>query len=191
MMAHYRRINGEKCYLSPCSLQDAEKWTEWLNDNDVTLPLGDEVYFPTSLEKVQDDIRQIVNRQDHVFTIVDCETETAIGRCLYFGLDMVNRSSMMGIFIGEKTFWNRSYGQEATCLLLDYGFNLLNLHSVMLGVFSFNERAIWAYRKVGFKEIGRRREARVIAGKRYDVLFMDILEDEFRALHGPSTIARI
>ena len=51
----------------------------------------------------------------------------------------------------------------------------------MLGAFAFNERAIHSYQKVGFKEIGRRREARLIAGKAWDVVMMDILEDEFRA----------
>jgi RimJ/RimL family protein N-acetyltransferase len=36
---------------------------------------------------------------------------------------------------------------------------------------------------VGFKEIGRRREGRIIGGKKYDVVFMDILAEEFRTLY--------
>ncbi len=70
-------------------------------------------------------------------------------------------------------------GQEAIRLLLDYAFNLLNLNSVMLGTFAFNERTIACYRKVGFREIGRRRQARIIAGKAYDAVLMDILAEEF------------
>ena len=38
----------------------------------------------------------------------------------------------------------------------------------MLTVFSFNEPAIACYKKVGFKEIGRRREAYFKNNKRYD-----------------------
>ena len=71
-----------------------------------------------------------------------------------------------------------------------YLFNLLNLHSVMPGVFAFNGRAIRAYRRVGFKEIRRRREARWIGGKAYDVVFMDILEDMFCREY-PSQITRV
>jgi RimJ/RimL family protein N-acetyltransferase len=183
-MPYYRKISGEKCYLSPCCLEDAGKWAEWLNDMDVSLPLGDEAYSNCSFEKMQEDARAIAGGHDTIFTIVDLATDAPIGRCLLFGVDGVNRSAEIGIFIGEKSCWGRGYGQEATRLLLEYGFDLLNLHSVMLGVFSFNERAIQAYHKVGFKEIGRRREARIIAGKMYDVVFMDILEDEFRTLHG-------
>jgi len=86
---------------------------------------------------------------------------------------------MLGIVIGEKGYWGKGYGQDAVRLLLDYGFNLLNLNSVMLGTFSFNQRAIHCYKKVGFKEIGRRRQARIIAGTAYDNVLMDILAEEF------------
>ena len=39
-------------------------------------------------------------------------------------------------------------------------------------------RAIRCYRKIGFKEIGRRRQAKVIQGKSYDIIYMDILAEE-------------
>jgi RimJ/RimL family protein N-acetyltransferase len=56
----------------------------------------------------------------------------------------------------------------------------------MLRVFSYNRRAIQAYRKVGFKEIGRRRQAQRIGGKAYDVVYMDCLASEFQG----STLSR-
>jgi RimJ/RimL family protein N-acetyltransferase len=51
----------------------------------------------------------------------------------------------------------------------------------MLGVFSFNERAIRSYRSLGFKEIGRRRQARIIGSKTYDGILMDMLAEEFES----------
>ena len=50
----------------------------------------------------------------------------------------------------------------------------------MLGVMSFNERAIACYKKVGFKEIGRRRQSYYLNGKYYDSVYMDILKEEFK-----------
>jgi len=102
---------------------------------------------------------------------------------MLFGMDQGDRRAMLGIVIGEKACWNKGYGQDATKLLLDYGFNLLNLNNIMLGVFSFNERAVNCYRKVGFKEIGRRRQARIIGGKKFDVILMDILAEEFESVY--------
>jgi RimJ/RimL family protein N-acetyltransferase len=88
---------------------------------------------------------------------------------------------MLGIVVGETAYWDRGYGQEAIRLLLDFAFNLLNLNSVMLGTFAFNERALACYRNVGFREIGRQRQARIIAGEKYDIVLMDILAEEFES----------
>ncbi len=192
-MTYYRKVVGELCYLSPCSPEDADHWACWLNDIEVALPLGDEAYTVYGLGKAERDLADITQSDGSlpVFTIVDLKTDAAIGRCLLFDVDALNRSAKVGIFIGEKDFWGRGIGQEAIRLLLDYGFNLLNLHSVMLGAFSFNVRAVEVYRKVGFQEIGLRRQARIVAGKAYDVVMMDMLEDEFRDRYGSALLRTI
>lgn len=153
--------------------------------------MGDEAYSQLSLERVREDLKGTILNNDHVFTIVNLVDNQPIGRILLFGLDLVNRSAMVGMFIGEKSLWGQGFGYDALKVILDYGFNLLNLHSIMLGVFAFNQRAIKFYTRIGFKEIGRRREARIIAGTKYDIVFMDILEDEFRLAHGASRIGKI
>ena len=64
-------------------------------------------------------------------------------------------------------------------LLLDYGFNVLNLNSIMLKVLSFNTRAIKSYKKCGFKEFGRRRQAIIFGDRKFDSIHMDILAEDF------------
>lgn len=54
----------------------------------------------------------------------------------------------------------------------------------MLRHFAFNAAGAACHRKVGFKEIGRRRGARFWAGARHDVVYMDLLAEEF----GPSRL---
>ena len=180
-MPHYKLLTGEKCYLSPLQAEDGVEWAKWFNDLDVTLPLGDEAYSFTGLEVHQEDVLQIMRERSPVFSIVRLDTDELIGRCLLFSVNRVDRSAMLGILIGEKACWNQGYGTEALILLLDYAFNLLNLNSVMLGVFAFNLRAAASYRKAGFREIGRRRQARIIGGQAHDVILMDMLAEEFNA----------
>ncbi|MBN1937701.1 MAG: GNAT family N-acetyltransferase [Anaerolineae bacterium] len=182
-MTFYKKLVGQKCYLSPCSVDDAVRWTQWDNNLEVSIPLGDEAYTPYSLAKMQDILNDIAKNQSHIFGIVDLETDELIGRCMLFNVNHVDRNAMLGIVIGEKTYWGQGYGQDAIRLLLDYGFNLLNLNSVMLGAFEFNVRAMHCYQKIGFKEIGRRRQARIIAGHKYDVVLMDILAEEFESAY--------
>jgi RimJ/RimL family protein N-acetyltransferase len=183
IMTHYKKLVGKKCYLSPCTPEDAEKWTEWDNDLEFAIPLGEEAYTLYSIDRTREIINSIIKKQDHVFSIIDLQTDELIGRCMLFNVDHVNRRARLGIGIGEKSYWNKGYGQEATRLLLDYGFNLLNLNNIMLGVFSYNERAINCYKKVGFKVIGRRRKAKIIGGEIFDEIFMDILAEEFESVH--------
>jgi len=179
---YFKKLIGRTCYLSPVSKESAESWTRWDNDLEVGIPLGSEPYTPTTLESTQENIESIIKEKIHGFDILEMDTDQLIGRCFLGSVDPVNRSARLGIVIGEKTHWDRGFGTEAIQLLLDYAFNILNLNSVNLGTYSFNERAIACYKKVGFKVIGRRREARIIGDKKYDALMLDILASEYESV---------
>jgi RimJ/RimL family protein N-acetyltransferase len=84
-----------------------------------------------------------------------------------------------GISIGDPADRGQGYGTEATRLLLDYAFTVLGVHNVWLDTPAYNTAAIRAYEKAGFREIGRRRGARVRAGRRHDIVLMDCLVTEF------------
>ncbi len=188
-MSRNKILCGEKCYLAPIQPEDAERWAVWFNDLDVTLPLGDEAYTLTGLEVERENVLESMRRHDLVFSILRLDSDELIGRCVLFSVNRTDRSAMLGIVIGEKSCWNQGYGSEALILLLDYAFNLLNLNSVMLGVFAFNQRAAASYRKVGFQEIGRRRQARIIGGQAHDAILMDMLAEEFRARYPSRALA--
>ena len=114
------------------------------------------------------------------FAIIENETNKIVGNCGIEKIDYINRTGILGIFIGVEEARNKGYGKESVKLLLDFGFNYLNLHSIELKVMSFNKRAIKCYEKCGFKEIGRRREAYFLNGKYHDVIEMDIIRREFK-----------
>ena len=62
---------------------------------------------------------------------------------------------------------------------LEFAFEDIKLHRVELDVYSFNQRAIYAYEKAGFKHEGVLRDA-VKDGETYaDVILMAILENEW------------
>ena len=65
--------------------------------------------------------------------------------------------------------------------MLDYAFVARGLHSVLLDVAAYNPGGIRAYEKAGFREIGRRREADMMGGKRWDVVYMQALASEFES----------
>jgi RimJ/RimL family protein N-acetyltransferase len=113
------------------------------------------------------------------FTIYERATGRPIGNCGLHEVDLANRRTVVGIMIGEPDARGRGYGTEAMRLLLDYAFNVLGMHSVMLTVFENNGAGRRCYEKVGFREVGRRRESRWNNERFWDEIHMDILATEF------------
>lgn len=176
-MKYFRKLVGEKCYLSPVSLDDVEKYTEWVND----LEIGQFVLFSAAILDINSERETLKKLMEHnsVFAIVEKDTNKVIGNCGLHDINEIHRRATFGIFIGEKTYWNQGIGAEATALILDYGFNILNLNNVTLEVVAYNQRATRCYEKVGFKKVGTRRHFVFMAGAYHDVFIYDILASEF------------
>jgi len=98
-----------------------------------------------------------------------------MGACGLHDISHLYRRCELGIFIGNKKFLGLGYGEDAIRQVVKYGFEYLNMRNIMLRVFEFNERAIACYKKVGFKEMGRRRQGIELERKTYDIVFMDLL----------------
>ena len=179
-MKYFKKLLGENIYLSPVSIEDVENYTKWMNDFETTDYIGrsSELYTIENERKFLENCSE--KKDDIILGIIKLDNDQLIGNCGLHKIDSVNRTATLGIFIGEKEERSKGYGAEAIKLLLDYGFNYLNLHEIQLDVMSFNERAIRCYEKAGFKQYGRRRESEYVNGKYYDRISMDILKSEFK-----------
>ena len=177
-MRYYKKLVGERIYLSPVNIEDAEKYVEWFSDFKMTDGIKKSSEIVT-VESEREWLENSLKNNNYNFAIVDLENDELIGNCGIMNINQKDRNAELGIFIGNEDKRNKGYGAEALRILLDYCFNYLNLNNVELGVMSFNERAIACYKKVGFKEYGRRRESYFLNGKYYDTIYMDILAKEF------------
>lgn len=175
-MIKFEKLKGKFVYLSPINIDDYKEYSDWVNDIDIAKYINQNIHLTYSQEK---DALGVLTKKSKIFGIHNREAKKLIGNCSIFDIDYISGTAKAGIFIGDKNFWNQGYGTEAFSLLIDYGFNILNLENIMIEVFDYNERALKSYKKIGFKEIGRRRNAHKIAGKRYDIIFLDIIYKDF------------
>ena len=173
---YFKKLVGKKCYLSPIDINDAGIYAEWLNDLEVTSNLT--LYGSVINTETERSFLERLSRE-HNYSIIDMGTDKLIGTCGFVEVDHLNQKAETGIFIGDRNYWNKGYGTESLRLLLDYGFRALNLHNVMLKAYAFNERAIKTYEKIGFKIIGKRREALKRGNEMFDDIYMDILPGDF------------
>jgi RimJ/RimL family protein N-acetyltransferase len=113
------------------------------------------------------------------YSIAELPDWRLIGFTTFSSLDPDNGSVLFHITIGERDAWGRGLGTEATELMLAHAFERLALHRVGLTVFSYNLRAIRAYKKAGFRVEGRLRDAIQRDGRYFDEVQMGILADEW------------
>lgn len=56
------------------------------------------------------------------------------------------------IFIGDKNYWGKGVAREASERIIEFGRDILNLHTIVLGVREDNVAAFRLYRSLGFRE---------------------------------------
>lgn len=180
-MQYFKKLIGDRIYLSPKGVSDEEieKFTEWMNDFQVTDYTGRSGQITTLVGEREYLESLAKSTEKRNFNIIELNENKLIGTLGLEHINWIERSAVLGIFIGEKDFRSNGYGTEAIRLLLEYGFQYLNLHSIRLDLLAINERAHKCYLKCGFKDAGRSREEIFLNGKYYDKLHMDILENEF------------
>jgi len=168
---------GDKVALGPIDRQHLPLLFQWLNDFEVAYTLSQ--MRPLTIESLENSYDSSSKAADRVqFAMYERSTMRPIGGINLH--DISGRAATLAIVIGEKDCWGKGYGTEATRLVLDYGFNTLGLHNIMLTVHGFNQRGILAYLRAGFREIGRRREVIHRDGRLHDLIYMDCLAEEFR-----------
>lgn len=174
-------IYGERIRLRHVEKEDLPRFVEWLNDPEVVQGLL--LYTPLSMAEEEEWFENMLKRPIEERPLCIDTKEGGewklLGNCGLFSIDWRNRSAELGIFIGDKSYWDQGYGSEALKLLLRHGFSTLNLNRIFLRVFEDNPRAIRAYEKTGFVHEGRQRQAEFHGGQFHDVLFMSVLRPEW------------
>jgi RimJ/RimL family protein N-acetyltransferase len=118
------------------------------------------------------------------FAIRTLEDDRLLGDITLSVINWGSREAFVGIAIGERGFWGQGYGTDAMQLILRYGFVELNLQRISLTVFEFNQRALRSYEKAGFQLEGRQRQFIQREGRRWDILYMGILCEEWMDNNG-------
>ena len=160
-------FEGEKVKLRSLELTDLDAMMEHWNKLDIRHNVGTAI--PHSRQEREEFIRNSWKLRSegkaHIFAIERIDTKEFLGHVSIYNQRNRARSADLGIMIYNKENWDKGYGTDAMRVILDFGFNYQNLHRIELSVYPSNKRAIHVYKKLGFKEVGRKREVRFMNGK--------------------------
>ena len=116
-----------------------------------------------------------------MFTIIDLKTNEAIGAAGLLYVNWINRSGDFSFYIGKDNLYidNEGIAKEATQLLINYGFNNLNLNKIWMELYEFDSQKIAFFQnKFNFKIDGTLRQNCFEDGKYWDSLIISKLKDD-------------
>lgn len=176
-------IAGKHIRLRAIERDDIPRFVRWMNDPDVIRFTSANTPFSAAMEEKW--FERQLDRSINQGQILAIETQMGdewihIGTTDLFNIEPIDNSAEFGIMIGDKDFWNKGLGREATRLMLKHGFEDLNLNRIYLQVFTENLRGIKAYLAAGFVKEGVLRQAMYKNGKYNDIVIMSVLHNEWK-----------
>ena len=181
MPEHEFLLTGERAALGPLDRRHLPQLSTWFNDPETRRGLAHRGLVNEDTEgRWYDEVTEAARgpRPSAVtFAIHDVADGELAGVCSLDGIDHNFLRSEFGIYLGQRR--GTGIGTDATRLALDWAFTMLGLRNVMLESYAFNERAIRAYERAGFRVIGLRRDCVLALGRRWDSVLMDAATDDF------------
>lgn len=164
--------------LKPLKVQDvSDEYLNWLNSPEISFGLSRRNY---TMKELIDYVKEKTKDPHCVFfAILDKKTNQHIGNIKLDNFDKETNLMDLGILIGNKNFWGKGYGKSACILMIDYGFNVMNLRKIWLAVYENNPAARILYEKLGFVTEGILRKHVYFNGSFYDKYIMGIFKDEW------------
>ena len=149
-MKYFKKLIGERIYLSPVSVEDAEKYVEWFCDFKTADGIGKSSSIMT-VESEREWLEKNLKNNDFNFAIVNLENDELIGNCGIMNINQKDRCAEVGIFIGNEEHRSKGYGTELMRKMLEL-LKQLGYAKASLAVQKANY-AVGMYRKLGFETI--------------------------------------
>ncbi|TMI64948.1 MAG: GNAT family N-acetyltransferase [Bacteroidetes bacterium] len=169
-------LKGGTISLRPLSEKDIEgNYRYWLNDPEI-VQYNSHGRFPMTPEKLLNFVQAALQSNTSlVLAVIDTKTEKHIGNISLQNINWIDRNAEIAFLLGEKDFWGKGVMLEAGELLINHGFESLNLHKIYCGTSSDNSGMQKLAEKLKMEKEGIRKEALFKNGVYHDIIEFGIL----------------
>lgn len=175
---------GKTVYLDTINKGDLEQLRSWRNHEPFKKHFREYREITRSMQKKW--FKKIVNNNSnhHMFAIREIESNKLIGTIGLTYINWVYSHADLSIYIGDGFVYIDQRAIDAVNIILDYGFNQLQLHKVWTEIYSFDETKINFFNDLNFKIDGQLRDNYFYDGKHWDSIIFSLLSSEFNSLLG-------
>ncbi len=177
------RIDGQRIYLRDHISNDLDAFHSWLSDPVVTQYLTWRTFNrEESLIRLAEALQEneVFPRIKYFFAIVRKENDVIIGEA---GFTITSKAEYGGIadlgYFLLKSYWGLGYASEAVRLMIDYCFNILNLHKIIASCESENAASLKVMEKCGMQQEAYRTKHAFRDGQWHDRLEYALLYEEW------------
>ncbi|HOB38430.1 MAG TPA: GNAT family protein [Methanomassiliicoccaceae archaeon] len=172
-------VSGEDIHLRSLRTEDVWLMYRWYNDPRVMEDMTPrQELFAPSVEEIRLALEQAVASTTERYFVIQDGAGRALGFTSLTSMDMRAASARLTVVIGDRNDWGKGLGKEATKRMIDYAFNVLNLHRVYAIVADHNLRAISCLEACGFVHEGTLRDDHYRRGAYRSSHIMSVLRDE-------------
>ena len=176
-------LEGTSILLEPLDVADvSQDYVSWINDPDTYRYLGTKFgQTPSSVRRYVEGIRP----PNMLCKIIRKADRTHVGNIALHHFDPVHRRMEIGIVIGVADARGKGFGREACSLLVQFGFDHLNLHKITAGTVTDNIGMMRVFQSLGFTIEGTLIEQFFLEGRYHDVHRFGLLRSVFRPVGRP------
>jgi RimJ/RimL family protein N-acetyltransferase len=178
-------FEGQFVRFAPPDVEhDVEIVSKWSHDPEYLRLLSADIAKPLSPFQVKKQYEEwekdAEKRNAFPFAIRLKADDRLIGFARLWRIEWTHGTSSLQIGIGDRNDRGKGYGTEALHMLLRYAFDELNLYRLAASTTEYNTGAIRFFERAGFVVEVRRRQAVQRDGKRWDMVMMGLLRDEWK-----------
>lgn len=150
----------EKIRLRALEPEDLELLYEWENDNSYWMLSNTVTPFSKyTLKRYLKNSHKNIYETGQLRLMIDLpENKKTIGTIDLFDFDPFHKRAGLGILIADKQERGKGYATMALKCLINYSFTTLQLHQLYCNILKTNCESIELFRKLGFSEIGTKKE---------------------------------
>ena len=179
-------FEGELICLAPIDPEkDAEIESKWSHDAEYLRLLNTEPARPLSPHQVKKKYEEIEKRVEEdknlfYFSVRERQDDRLVGFAKIYWIGWTHGFGFVQLGIGAPADRGQGFGKEALNLLMRYAFDELNLYRLTAFIPEYNRGALSLFDKSGYVEEVRCRQALNRDGRRWDLMHMGLLLDEWK-----------